>query len=85
LGLTVSFEGNFEDVKPGAYYYEAIGVAKKLGIATGSGNNQFKPQESISRQDMMVLTARALEKFKSWETPRRWMDLVTRKTSLVMP
>ncbi|MEA4962493.1 InlB B-repeat-containing protein, partial [Lutispora sp.] len=67
LGLTASFEGNFEDVKPGAYYYEAIGVAKKLGIATGSGNNQFKPQESISRQDMMVLTARALEKFKKFK------------------
>lgn len=67
LGLTASFEDNFEDVKSGAYYYEAIGVAKKLGIAAGSGNNQFKPQESISRQDMMVLTARALEKFKKFK------------------
>ncbi len=65
LGLTADFDSNFDDVKPGTYYYEAAGIAKKLGIAAGSENNRFNPQENISRQDMMVLTARALEKFKS--------------------
>jgi hypothetical protein len=60
LGLTADFSDNFDDVKPGAYYYEAVGIAKKLGIAAGSGNNRFNPLEAISRQDMMVLTARAL-------------------------
>lgn len=64
LGLMAEFDGNFDDVEPGAYYYEALGIAKKLGIAAGSGNNRFNPKESISRQDMMVLTARALEKFR---------------------
>jgi len=64
LGLTAEFDGNFDDVEPGAYYYEAVGIAKKLGIAAGSGNNRFNPKENISRQDMMVLTARALEKYK---------------------
>jgi uncharacterized repeat protein (TIGR02543 family) len=64
LGLTAEFDGNFDDVEPGAYYYEAVGIAKKLGIAAGSGNNRFNPRENISRQDMMVLTARALEKYK---------------------
>ncbi|NSW89294.1 MAG: cadherin-like beta sandwich domain-containing protein [Firmicutes bacterium] len=64
LGLTAEFDGNFDDVEPGAYYYEAVGIAKKLGIAAGNGNNRFNPKESISRQDMMVLTARALEKFR---------------------
>jgi len=64
LGLTARFDGNFDDVEPGTYYYEAIGIAKELGIATGVGNNLFNPMENISRQDMMVLTARALEKYK---------------------
>lgn len=64
LGLTADFNDNFDDVKPGAYYYEAVGIARKLGIAAGSGNNRFNPLEPISRQDMMVLTARALEKYK---------------------
>ena len=64
LGLTAEFDGNFDDVEPGAYYYEALGIAKKLGIAAGSGNKRFNSRENISRQDMMVLTARALEKYK---------------------
>jgi hypothetical protein len=67
LGLTVDFDTNFDDVKQGDYYYEALGIARKLGIATGSGNNKFNPKANISRQDMMVLTARALEKFKKLE------------------
>ena len=64
LGLNAEFKNNFDDVERGIYYYEAIGIAKELGIATGSGNNIFKPTESISRQDMMVLTARAVQKFR---------------------
>jgi len=62
LGLTADFTENFDDVKTNAYYYNAVGIAKKLDIAAGSGNNRFNPTESISRQDMMVLAARALEK-----------------------
>ncbi|PQP81559.1 hypothetical protein C0Q44_17740 [Paenibacillus sp. PCH8] len=61
LNLTARVDQNFTDVKPSDYYYEALGVSKKLGLATGSGNNEFHPLERISRQDMMVLTARALE------------------------
>lgn len=68
LGLTADFKDNFADAKPGVYYYESLGIAKKLGIATGSGDNQFRPKEKISRQDMMVLAARALEKVKKLET-----------------
>ncbi len=64
LGLTADFTDNFDDVKPGASYCEAIGIAKKLGITAGSGNNLFNPGDAISRQDMMTMTARALEKFK---------------------
>jgi len=64
LGLTADFTDNFDDVKPGVYYYDAVGIAKKLGIAAGSGTNRFNPTESISRQDMVVLAACALEKYK---------------------
>lgn len=64
LGLTAEAEGNFGDVSPGDYYYQALGIAKKLGIAAGTGNNRFDPKSSITRQDMLTLTARALEVFK---------------------
>ncbi|MEK5478164.1 endo-1,4-beta-xylanase [Paenibacillus sp. FSL R5-0407] len=50
----------FSDVQPTAYYAEALAIAKELGIASGFNDNTFKPGSSISRQDMMVLTARAL-------------------------
>lgn len=50
----------FSDVPTNAYYYEELAIAKELGIATGFGDNSFMPSNSISRQDMMVLTTRAL-------------------------
>lgn len=61
LGLNRKFEGNFSDVKTTDYYYSELGTAKKLGITTGIGNNKFAPDSSITRQDMMTLTARALK------------------------
>lgn len=50
----------FADVTPDKYYYKEVTIAKQLGIAQGSGDNRFEPEANISRQDMMVLTSRAL-------------------------
>lgn len=50
----------FSDVQETAYYYDELAIAKELGIATGFGDHSFKPNRDISRQDMMVLTTRAL-------------------------
>lgn len=52
---------SFSDVQPAAYYAQAVAIAKELGIAAGFEDNTFKPSSSISRQDMMVLTAKALK------------------------
>ena len=68
LGMTADFDDNFADIEPNDYYYDAVGIAKKLGITEGSGDNCFGPDESISRQDMMVLAARAMEKLKELKT-----------------
>ena len=51
----------FSDVQPTAYYAQAVAVARELGIASGFEDNTFKPGSSITREDMMVLTARALK------------------------
>ena len=51
----------FSDVQPTAYYAQAVAIAKELGIASGFEDNTFKPGSSISRQDMMILTAKALK------------------------
>ncbi|HEX9060898.1 MAG TPA: S-layer homology domain-containing protein, partial [Clostridia bacterium] len=59
LGFSARFEGNFKDVKPTDYYYDAVGIARKLGIAKGNGD-KFNPDEVITRQDMMALIDRAM-------------------------
>lgn len=52
---------SFKDVKASAYYAPYLEVAKTLGLVNGRGNGNFAPNESISRQDMMVLIAALLE------------------------
>ena len=67
LGVDAKVDGNFDDISRDAYYYKEIGIAKKLGITSGTGNNKFSPDASITRQDMMVLTERALRMLNSLE------------------
>ncbi|CAN7392610.1 S-layer homology domain-containing protein [Paenibacillus sp. LjRoot153] len=61
LYLHVEVDGNFNDVEQSDYYYKEVGVARKLGIAQGTSDSLFEPRLSISRQDMMVVAARAMK------------------------
>ncbi|MEW9122203.1 MAG: S-layer homology domain-containing protein, partial [Thermotaleaceae bacterium] len=61
LNIQGQNETNFDDVNPSDYYYEALAIAKGQGITTGIGNNLFNPKAEITREDLMVLVARALE------------------------
>jgi chitodextrinase len=61
LDLQAEVTDNFEDVSRGDYYYEAVGIAKKLGISNGVGNNKLNPTAPITRQDMMVMVEKALK------------------------
>jgi xyloglucan-specific exo-beta-1,4-glucanase len=60
LGITGQAHDGFDDVHPSDYYYEEIRLAKSLGIVLGRGDGGFAPMESITRQEMMVIAARAL-------------------------
>lgn len=79
LGLTAKVDANFSDVASTAYYYEELGIAKKLGIATGVGENKFNPNEQISRQDMMVMVYRALKAAKKISATGTTSDMSTYK------
>jgi hypothetical protein len=57
----VSSASSFADVNQAAYYYEALGIAKQLGIIQGVDGSRFNPKGEITRQDMMVIAARALK------------------------
>ncbi|MHA7964197.1 endo-1,4-beta-xylanase [Paenibacillus sp. CAU 1782] len=58
-GISAKVEG-FDDVASSDSRYEALRIAKELGIATGVGGNSFNPDSKLSRQDMFVLASRAL-------------------------
>lgn len=60
LGLTAKVDSNFSDVSPTDYYYEAAGIAKKLGITGGIDGSRLNPRAYITRQDMMVMVHQAL-------------------------
>ncbi|WP_410771292.1 endo-1,4-beta-xylanase [Fontibacillus sp. BL9] len=59
-GASQAEAATFSDVQPNAYYSDKLAIAKELGIVTGYADNTFKPDSPISRQEMMVLTTRAL-------------------------
>lgn len=67
LDLHADFSGNFSDVDSAADYYDAVGAARELGIVYGVGGDKFEPATAITRQDMMVIVARALKLAKGQE------------------
>ncbi|WP_342478914.1 bacterial Ig-like domain-containing protein [Paenibacillus sp. FSL H7-0350] len=60
MELTASEGPGFTDVSPGNYYYKELMTAQKLGIITGLPGGLFQPDVPVSRQEMFVMTARAL-------------------------
>lgn len=75
LELKAEIDSGFSDVSEKDYYYEALGIAKKLGIAAGFEDGKFNPEGEISRQDMMVLAARALKASGKLDIPSNTDDL----------
>lgn len=62
LNKKAEFTDNFSDVSPDKYYYEHIGILKKLGLIQGKSETEFDPDSSISRQDMATIVYRILLK-----------------------
>ncbi len=61
LELKADFKDNFDDVKEPDYYYEPVGIAKRLGIVEeGLENNKLNPESDITREEMMVMMDKAL-------------------------
>lgn len=49
----------FQDVAPGAYFYDAVQWAVSRNIAKGKGNRTFQPNGTCSRADMVTFLWRA--------------------------
>ena len=68
LGLEGTPSSNFSDVNPNKYYYNAIGLTKQIGIASGVSADKFDPEAPITREQVMAITARVLNLVGALET-----------------
>ena len=53
---------NFADVEKSDYYVKELAIARNTGIVGGIGDNKYAPKNNITRQDMMVIVYRAMQK-----------------------
>jgi hypothetical protein len=60
IALDTKPADNFSDAG-NTYYTGYLAAAKRLGIATGVGNNMFAPKKEITRQEMFTLLYNALK------------------------
>ncbi|MDQ0091095.1 hypothetical protein J2T12_004521 [Paenibacillus anaericanus] len=62
--LDLQSNGNnitYQDVKSNAWYSEAIAAAAHYGLVNGYQEGSFRPDAKVSREEMAVMTARALK------------------------
>ena len=62
LGLnTAGTTGQFTDVTADDWYYNSVNTAVYSGLVSGTGDNLFAPNALITREQMAVMVANALE------------------------
>ena len=59
----------FTDVKEGAYYYEAVKWALEAGITKGTNNLKFRPNEVVTRAEVVTMLYRYSNAKVSAENP----------------
>ena len=62
-------EENFADVADSDYFAKELAIARNTGLVNGIGENKFAPRNNITRQDMMVIVYRALDKLGKKPSP----------------
>lgn len=63
LGLSTgsSDKGQFKDVRHGDWYAPAVAAVRRAGLMQGDADGTFAPQRPMSRQEFLVVLARAWE------------------------
>ena len=62
IGLDAKSEGSepFEDVNEGDWFYNSVVTAYNAGIIVGDSETTFSPERDVTREEMTVMTARAM-------------------------
>lgn len=58
----IDSKGTFVDVPGNMYYSKSVTAAKAFGVATGTDDNRFLPNQNMTRQDAMVFLKRTLDR-----------------------
>lgn len=63
LGLMQSGAGQdtFDDISAHDWYYDAVSIAYEYGLISGLGNDVFGPMTPLTREQAMVMAARAMQ------------------------
>ncbi len=62
LGLEqVTTGSQYKDLISGAWYSDSIAAASHAGLVKGNSNGEFKPNAEITRQEIVVIMARAMQ------------------------
>lgn len=57
-------QSSFDDISADAYYAAAVEWAAELGIVTGSGDNEFQPEDGVTREQMATMLVRFASVFE---------------------
>lgn len=57
----------FNDVDKNEYYFDAVHIARLLGITKGKGNNNFHPKQAITIREAILLIERAMDRNKYFD------------------
>lgn len=60
MPVSASAAAGFSDVPKGQFYTEAVSWAVDKGITTGTGNNQFSPDDKCTRAQIVTFLHRAM-------------------------
>jgi hypothetical protein len=74
MNIDINTECDFEDISVNDWAYRYIAGAVKAGIVNGINDNTFGKGMYISREDMAVMTARAVFENESVEEETDFVD-----------
>lgn len=61
----------FSDVKPGDWFYSSVEKARELGLINGYPDGSFRPEQVLSRQEMIALVVQSMQKTVGPEATRQ--------------
>ncbi|MFC4811991.1 S8 family serine peptidase [Paenibacillus sp. GCM10023250] len=61
LGLSAPANATFADVKPSDWFAKDVEAAYSAGIVTGYGADSFRPNDAVTREQLGVMLARAID------------------------